>query len=273
MPYQAASSTHSGSDLGPPQFCTPCSVASPAPAAASSTAGPGPGAAAMRLLPTRGWTAGLFGHRDKALLVLAAATDLPYRELANMRVGQLDILDGAARITDTAGNILLIEAVPDPVLCGPCALLRWRRIIDAEVRGTSAKRMAKMLKDAYPVTAASRHVCPAPKPIRAKTELVSLFAPINQWKHLPMPIHPLSRHGISILARQIQTGLPAHRDLDVDDVVDVLRPADLDAGEPAAPGPAYDWAAANQKKKEAIAQLASLSTAMDDIEARINQLF
>jgi len=50
--------------------------------------------AALRLLPSRGWTAGLFGRRDKALLVLAALTDLPYRELVVMTVGQLDIVDG-----------------------------------------------------------------------------------------------------------------------------------------------------------------------------------
>jgi len=48
-----------------------------------------------------------------------------------------------------------------------------------------------------------------------------------------------------------------------------VSPAETDAGKPAVPRPAYDWAAANHKKKEAIAQLASLSTTMDDIDARI----
>ena len=41
---------------------------------------------------------------------------------------------------------------------------------------------------------------------------------------------------------------------------------------PAPPGPAYDWVAANRKKKEAIAQLAWLSATMDDVDARINAL-
>ncbi len=53
-----------------------------------------------------------------------------------------------------------------------------------------------------------------------------MFPPINQWGHLPAPIYPLSRHAVSILARQIHTGLPAHRDLNVDDVVEVLNPAE-----------------------------------------------
>ena len=229
-------------------------------------------ATAMRLLPSRGWTAGLFGRRDRALLTLAASTELPYRELAVMTVGQLDIVDGVASITDNAGEMHLIEATDDPVLCGPCALVRWRRIVDTEVGGTSAKRLAGKLKNAKAVTATSRHVCRAPKPIRAKTDSVALFPPINQWGHLPAPIYPLSRHAISVLARQVETGLPAHRDLDVDDVVHVLNPTEPEPREPTVPLPAWDWAAANQKKKDAIAVLASLTATMDDIDARINEL-
>jgi len=66
--------------------------------------------------------------------------------------------------------------------------------------------------------------------------------------------------------------LPAHHDLNVDEVADILSPAETPTGEQAVSRPAYDWAAANQKKKEAIAQLASLSATMDDIDARINEL-
>lgn len=75
--------------------------------------------------------------------------------------------------------------------------------------------------------------------------------------------NPLSRHAISVLARQVQTGLPTHRDLNIDD--DDLSPGETAAVQPAAPQPPYDWAAANQQKKDAIAQLASLSTTIDDI--------
>lgn len=75
-----------------------------------------------------------------------------------------------------------------------------------------------------------------------------------------------------MLARQVQTGLPAHRELDVDEIADVLNAAETEAREPVIPRPACDWAAANRKKKEAIAQLASLSATMDDIDTRINQL-
>ncbi len=226
---------------------------------------------ALRLLPSRGWTAGLFGRRDKALLVLAAATQIPYRELAVMTVGQLDIVDGAAGVTDSCGELRIIEETSDPVLCGPCALTRWRRVIDVEVTTMSVARIRYLLKKAPVVTAASRHVRQDPEPINLKTLAVPLFPPINQWGHLPLPIHPLSRHAISILARQFQTGLPAHRDLNVAGVADILSRTEIGAGE-RAPQPVYDWAAANQKKKQAIAQLASLSATMDELDARINKL-
>ena len=229
-------------------------------------------ATALRLLPSRGWTAGLFGRRDRALLTVAAYTDLPYRELAAMTVGQLDIVDGAAGITDTTGEIHLIEGTTDPVLCGPCALVRWRRIVDIEVGGTSTKGLAGKLKNAKTVDATSRHVCRAPAPIRAKTDPAALFPTINQWGHLPAPIYPLSRHAVSILARQIHTGLPAHRELNVDDVLEVLNPAQPETAVPPVPQPAWDWVAANQKRRAAIADLASLSTVMDDIDARIDEL-
>jgi len=203
---------------------------------------------------------------------LAASTDLSYRELAVMAVSQLNIVDGVAGVTDISGEIRLIEAVADAVLCGPCALLRWRRVVDAEVTGTSAAGMRRLFKKAPVVTSESRHVCREPEPAAAKTLAVPLFPPINQWGHLPLPIQPMSRHAVSILARQVETGLPVHRDRNVDEVVAVLSPAETEAGEPAPTRPAYDWAAANQKKKEAIAQLASLSTTMEDIDARINEL-
>lgn len=51
-------------------------------------------------------------------------------------------------------------------------------------------------------------------------------------------------------------------------VIDVQNPTETDAGEQTAHRPVCDWAASNQKKKDAIAQLASLSTTMDEMETR-----
>ena len=41
---------------------------------------------------------------------------------------------------------------------------------------------------------------------------------------------------------------------------------------PAVARPVYDWEAANQRKKDAVQQLAPLADALEDIEARIDEL-
>jgi len=224
----------------------------------------------MRLLPSHGWTAGLFGRRDRALLTLAAATTIPYRQLPGLTVGQLHIADGTATITDHRGTKHVVEAAADPALCGPCTLVRWRRVLDTEVRHKSVKTL---LKKAEVVTGASHHSCRSPKPIDARTFDAPLFPPINQWGHLPLPIRPLSPHSASRLARQADTGLAHHKALDVDDFVAVLN-SDQEAVEPTsvATPPKWDWAAANQRKKDAVQQLAPLADALDDLEARIAEL-
>ncbi len=151
----------------------------------------------MRLLPSNGWTAGLFGRRDRALLTLAAQTTIPYRQLPRLTVAALQIADGVATVTDQHGVAHVVDAATDPVLCGPCTLVRWRRVLDTEVQHKSVKTL---LKDAEVVIASSHHPCRSPKPIDDKTLDAVLFPPINQWGHLPLPIRPLSPHSTSRLA-------------------------------------------------------------------------
>ncbi len=224
----------------------------------------------MRLLPSHGWTGGLFGRRDRALLTLAAQTTIPYRQLPRLTIAQLHIADGIATITDHHGAEHVIEAAGDPVLCGPCALVRWRRVLDTEVTHKSAKTL---LKKAEEVTGASHHSCRSPKPIDARTLDAQLFPPINQWGHLPLPIRPLSPHSTSRLARQADTGLAHHRVLDVDELVAVADANQVaEDPVPAVARTVYDWEAANQRKKDAVQQLAPLADALDDIETRIDEL-
>ena len=224
----------------------------------------------MRLLPSHGWLGGLFGRRDRALLTLAAYTTIPYRQLPRLTVGQLSIADGVATVTDHHGADHVLETAADPVLCGPCALVRWRRVLDTEA---THKRLKTLFKDAEEVTSASHHPCHAPKPIDDRTLDAPLFPPINQWGQLPFPIEPLSPHSTSRLARQADTGLAHHRVLDVDEVV-ASAGVDQAAIEPAptVARPVYDWEAANQRKKDAVQQLLPLADALDDLEVRIAEL-
>ncbi len=225
----------------------------------------------MRLMPSHGWTGGLFGRRDRALLTLAAATTIPYRQLPRLTVAQLHIADGTATITDHHGVAHVVEAAEDPVLCGPCTLVRWRRVLDTEATFKSVKAL---FKDAKAVTADSHHPCRSPKPIDPRTLDEVLFPPINQWGQMPFPLGPLSPHSTSQLARQADAGLAHHRVLDVDEIVATVA-ADYAAVAPVPPvvRPVYDWEAANQRKIHAVQQLAPLTEALDDIEARIAELF
>ncbi len=223
----------------------------------------------MRLLPSNGWTGGLFGRRDRALLTLAAQTTIPYRQLPRLTVAALQIAGGVASVTDHHGVAHAVGSAGDPVLCGPCALVRWRRVLNAEARH---KRLPALLKKAEEVTADSHHPCHAPKPIDARTLDAPLFPPINQWGHLPLPIRPLSPHSTSRLARQADTGLAHHKALDVDELVAVVDANQVAVDPAPAARPVYDWEAANQRKIDAVRQLAPLADALDDIEARISEL-
>ena len=86
-----------------------------------------------------------------------------------------------------------------------------------------------------------------------------------------MQIRPLTPRSVSRLARQVETGLAAHRAVPVDEFTAVLdgpaqnqEPKVLSAS---VPRPVWDWAAANEKKNAAIAALTPLSDMLDDIDA------
>ncbi len=61
--------------------------------------------------------------------------------------------------------------------------------------------------------------------------------------------------------------------LDVDELVAVADANQITVDPaPAVARPVYDWEAANQRKKDAVQQLAPLADALDDIERRIAAL-
>lgn len=234
---------------------------------------PGQFELAMRLLPSTGWVGGLFGRRDRALLAVATHTRIPYRQIAELTVGQLQIRGGVATITDQTGAEHLIESDESPVLCGPCALVRWRRLLDVTV-ATRIRMPDFLTKKAKEVTQASSHPCRNPQPIDQKTLDVSVFPPINQWGHLAVQIQPLTPRSVSRLARQAETGMTVHRSIPVDEITAILdSPAETpETPVPSPPRPVWDWPAANAKKNAAITALAPLTDMLDDIDARIGEL-
>ena len=90
---------------------------------------------------------------------------------------------------------------------------------------------------------------------------------------MPYPLEPLSPHSTSRLARQADTGLAHHKTVPLDDFVAVLNQASgAVEPTPTAASRVWDWAAANQRKKDAVERLAPVAGALDDIKARIDEL-
>jgi len=172
--------------------------------------------AALRGLPSHGWTQGRFGRRDRCLLVLSQLAGVPYRHLAALTAGDISIADGVATIRVAVGEWTLRPA-DDGLLCGPCAVVRWLKILDLAVTQLSTRTIAGALKKTKPVDHRAPHVCHN-GPVRADTTTsVPLLPPIDQWGALPLPLPRLSPHSLSRRARDLLVGhLGVHRDLPVD---------------------------------------------------------
>src|SRR5664279_5222971 len=172
--------------------------------------------AALRGLPSHGWTQGIFGRRDRCLLVLSQLAGVPYKYIAVLTAGDISIADGVATVRSAAGEWTLRPA-DDAVLCGPCAVVRWLKILNLAVTHLSTRTIAEALKKTSQVDHRSPHVCHTGPVLAATTTAVPLLPPIDQWGYEPFPLQPLSPHSLSRRTRDILAGdLGAHRDLPVD---------------------------------------------------------
>ena len=114
--------------------------------------------AALCGLPSHGWTRGMFGRRDRCLLVLSQLGGVPYQQMANLTVGEVTLIEGTATIRSQAGS-WEIRPADDGLLCGPCAVTRWVRALDMEVTAVSPRVLARSIRKAAPVTGRSSHLC------------------------------------------------------------------------------------------------------------------
>ena len=83
-------------------------------------------------------------------------------------------------IVSPAGTWSLRPA-DDGLLCGPCAVGRWLRVL------------ARAVQAATPVTDHSPHQCRSIRSPAEATRSAPLLPPIDQWGYLPFPLQPLSR--------------------------------------------------------------------------------
>ena len=173
--------------------------------------------AALRGLPSHGWTA---GHvRPPRPLPAGAvptgggAVPTPRRPHRRRHLYRGRCRDDPV----TGGGVDRFGPADDAVLCGPCAVVRWLKILDLAVTKPSTKTIARALKKAAAVDHRSPHVCQTGPVLGEATRGVPLLPPIDQWGALPLPLQRLSPHSLSRRVRDLLAGdLGAHRDLPVD---------------------------------------------------------
>jgi len=229
---------------------------------------------ALRGLPSHGWTAGMFGRRDRCLVVLSQLAGVPYRHLAALTAGDIHVAEGVATIRSEAGEWTL-RSVDETILCGPCAVVRWLKILDLAVTKPSTKTIARALKKASSIDHRSVHVCRSGPVLGEATMAVPLLPPIDQWGALPLPLQRLSPHSLSRLVRDLLAGdLGAHRDLPVDPDPEPEVPApetppvieSTDGYRPA------DAAATWDRRRHDLQDLAGIIDVLTDVERRADEL-
>src|SRR5450755_4470655 len=230
--------------------------------------------AALRALPSHGWTRGMFGRRDRCLLVLSQLAGVPYQQLAVLTVGDVVIVaDGQATIRTPAGEWTLRPADDGPLRCGPCAVTRWVRALDVVMSRHSNRALTEVLKTADPVTETSPHLCRSTRTPSPDTRAAPLLPPIDQWGYVPFPLRRLTPHSLSRRVRDLLAGdLGDHREYPV-------NPDDDTAAEQPAPVPAErgvygaaDQRRAWERRRADLADLAGMTDVLTDVEQRADKL-
>jgi hypothetical protein len=105
-----------------------------------------------------------------------------------------------------------VTATDNPVLCGPCAITRWLRIVDLAVTRINTAVIRDAIDKSEVETSESPHLCRSTKTLDERTTKMPLFPPIDQWGALPFPLQPMTPHSLSRRVRDILAGdLGAHR--------------------------------------------------------------
>ena len=112
--------------------------------------------------------------------MLSQLAGVPYRHLAALTAGDISIADGVATIRSPAGEWTAGQA-DEAVLCGPCAIVRWLKILDLAVTHLSTRTIAEALKKTSQVDHHTPHVCHTRPVLNERTTAVPLLPPIDQW--------------------------------------------------------------------------------------------
>jgi hypothetical protein len=233
-------------------------------------------AAAVRALPTTGWTGGFFGRRDAAMLTLAAAP-LSWTALAGLRTGDLSVAAGVLHLP--GGHRL--PAAPDPVSCPPCVWLRWARALGLARREVSIRVLRAALDRAVPLNSASPHRCRIPPGSDRGDDVGDVpgdpvFTPIDQHGY-PTLDRALAPTSLARLAARHLDGRPPPRRI----MAPAPRPAEPAAPPPATPPPPppppsaatlqADHRHALAQRRDDLRQLDALDRLLADLERQADR--
>lgn len=93
--------------------------------------------------------------------MLSQLARIPHKHLAVLTAGDVTVNDGVATIA-AAGWTRTVEAVQDPVLCGPCAIALWLHTHDVIVTKIATRAVADHFRKATSLTSPSPHACRRP---------------------------------------------------------------------------------------------------------------
>src|SRR6478672_13551090 len=178
--------------------------------------------AALRVLPSHGWTSGWTGRRDRALLVLSQMAGLSYDNIATLTVGDVTVSEGTATIRTPGGTTILRQA-DDGLLCGPCALARWLHALDMTMLYPNGRVIAAVIARAVPLTADSPHLCEGTVTVTESTRRLTLMAASDQWGLCgtgDIAAAPAARPAARP-NRGLAVGIPAQRAFGAGDAVDI----------------------------------------------------
>jgi hypothetical protein len=166
-----------------------------------------------------------------------------------------------------------VAADLDPVLCAPCAVTRWLRILDLVVTRPNSRDIAQALKKAKPGTTGSPHLCRTTRGLDDATLPVPLLPPIDQLGYVPFPVQRLTPHSLSRRVRDLLSGdLGAHRDLPVDTDDELQPPVPSPPPVPRTMYREQDWQAAWRRRHADLQELTGVNDQLDKVDRRANEL-
>jgi hypothetical protein len=229
-------------------------------------------AAAVRALPTTGWTGGFFGRRDAAMLTLAAAP-LPWTALAGLRTTEVTVAAGVLHLP--GGHRL--PAAPDPASCPPCVWLRWARALGLARREVSIRVLRAALDRAAALSSTSPHRCRIPPGSDRGDDVPGdpVFVPIDQHGY-PTLDRALAPTSLARLAARHLDGRPPPRRT----MAPVPRPAESESPALSAPPPPPPPSAATlqaahrhalDRRGDDLRQLDALDRLLADLERQADR--